>query len=145
MTDSELVHEYAAGFIQFVKDGYFFVRMKNNSVSTIESVEESHDIMTSILPEGPVYILVDAGTGATAENDIYEYIAGSEFGNRVKAEAVIVHDLAARLMGNLFFRVIKNKRHIKIFSNQEDAELWLRARMDDVNQNKKKSKKLMFV
>lgn len=139
------VYEYTAGYIELVDERYFFVQMKDNSVSTIESVKESNAIMQSLLPEGSIYLLVDAGRGASSEDDIYEYIAQSEFGNRVKAQAVIVHELAARLMGNLFLRFIKGKRHMKIFSDPVEAKKWLFEQMTNNHQDKKNSKRLLFV
>jgi hypothetical protein len=137
--------EYGAGFIELKEDGYFFVRMKDNSVSTVETVRESQKIMVEMLPEGPIFILVNAGLGSTSEDDIYDFISKSEFKKRVKAQAIIVHDLASRLMGNIFLRFVKGERAIKIFSKHEDAEKWLRACMADSDHNLPKSKRLMLV
>ena len=136
---SQKILEYTTGFIEYTPEGYFFVRMKDNSVSTVATVLESHELMNGIQPEGPVYILADAGVGSSSEEEIYEFIATSEFGNRVKAQAVVVHELAARLLGNIFMRFIKNKRHIRIFSKHSEAKKWLVACMDDSieNQNDK--------
>lgn len=143
---SQQILEYTTGFIEYMPEGFFFVRMKDNSVSTIKTVEESHEMMSAIQPEGEVYILVDAGIGSTSEEEIYEYIAASEFGNRVKAQAVIVHDLAARLLGNLFLRYIKKRRHIRIFSKHSEAKKWLLECMDNSieNQNGKDKRLIVF-
>ncbi len=138
--------EYGAGFIELKQEGYFFVRMKDGSNSTVETVIESQKIMVEMLPEGPIYILVNSGQGSTSEDDIYEYINKSAFKKRVKAQAIIVHDLATRLMGNIFLRFVKGERAIKIFSTQKDAEKWLFERMSNhLNENGLKSKRLMLV
>ncbi len=138
--------DYGAGFIENKQEGYFFVRMKDGSNSTVETVIESQKIMVEMLPEGPIYILVNSGQGSTSEDDIYEYINKSAFKKRVKAQAIIVHDLATRLMGNIFLRFVKGERAIKIFSTQKDAEKWLFERMSNhLNENGLKSKRLMLV
>ncbi|MBI3135971.1 MAG: STAS/SEC14 domain-containing protein [Bacteroidetes bacterium] len=142
-TDS-LIHEYGAGFITLKAEGYFFVQMKENSFSTIETVKESYDIMASLCDaSAPVYILVDVGQGSDSADGIYEYIAGSEFGKRVKAQAIIVHELAARLMGNLFLRYVKNQRHVKIFSKEKDAIEWLLGKMQNPDKNSHRTMKQM--
>lgn len=138
--------EYGAGFIELKAEGYFFVRMKDGSNSTVETVIESQKIMVEMLPEGPIFILVNSGLGSTSDDDIYKYINKSDFKKRVKAQAIIVHDLATRLMGNIFLRFVKGERAIKIFSTQNDAEKWLFERMSNhVEENGPKSKRLMLV
>jgi hypothetical protein len=136
MNDSinENFTEYTTGYIYWNPEGYFFVKMKNGSNSTVDSVKESHEIMNRLHPKGDVYILVDAGIGSTSEDDIYEYIATADFAKRVRAQAIIVHELATRLMGNIFLRYIKNKRDIKLFSAQEDALKWLTGLMQKQHQ-----------
>lgn len=140
-----LVYEYAAGYITLKAEGYFLVRMKDDSFSTVETVRESHEIMTSLCPEGPIYILADAGHGSDSEEGIYDFIARSEFGQRVKAQAVVVHELATRLMGNLFLRFIKNRRHIRLFSKEDEALAWLLSCMASGDESRKNSKKMMLV
>lgn len=138
--------EYGAGFIELKQEGYFFVRMKDGSVSTVETVIESQKIMVEMLPQGPIFILVNSGLGSTSDDDIYDYINKSDFKKRVKAQAIIVHDLATRLMGNIFLRFVKGERAIKIFSTHKDAEKWLFERMTNhVDENGPKSKRLMLV
>jgi hypothetical protein len=138
--------EYGAGFIELKAEGYFFVRMKDGSNSTVETVIESQKIMVEMLPEGPIFILVNSGLGSTSDDDIYKYINKSDFKKRVNSQAIIVHDLATRLMGNIFLRFVKGERAIKIFSTQKDAEKWLFERMTNhVNENGTKSKRLMLV
>jgi hypothetical protein len=138
--------EYGAGFIEFKEDGYFFVRMKDGSISTVETVKESQKIMIEMLPEGPIFILVNSGLGSTSDDDIYDYINKSDFKKRVKAQAIIVHDLATRLMGNIFLRFMKGERSVKIFSTQKDAEKWLFERMtNQEDSNGHTSKRLMLI
>lgn len=129
-TDS-LTYEYSTGYITLKAEGYLFLEIKENSISTIETIRESHEIMAKLIPEGPIYILVEIGLGSDCDESIHEYVAQSEFGNRVKGQALIVHELAARLMGNLFLRHVKRKRHIKIFSKKSEAATWLLEIMEN--------------
>lgn len=137
--------EYGAGYITLMPEGYFYVQMKNQSNSTVETVKESQRIMVEMLPEGPVFILVDAGVGSTSDDEIYDYINKSVFKTRVKAQAIIVHDLATRLMGNIFLRFVKGERHIKIFSKIEDAREWLFKRMISEENGGEKPKRFLVV
>lgn len=142
---SQQILEYTTGFIEYTPERYFFIKMKDNSVSTVATVAESHELMNGIQPEGPVYLLVDSGIGTSSDDEIYEFIANSEFSNRVKAQAVVVHELAARLLGNIFMRFIKNKRHIRIFSKHSEAKKWLLACMDDSMENQSDRNKRLLV
>lgn len=139
--------EFQTGFISYSDEKFFFVQMKDESISTIETVKISHEIMTEMQPNGPVFLLVDSGKRSTSEDDIFEYLQTTEFNKRVVAHAVIVNDLPTRLMGNLFLRFIKNQRHIKIFNKHAQAKDWLIEQMnrhsDDSNSKTKKS--FMFV
>lgn len=124
--------EFSCGYIQLMPEGFFYVRMKNGSNSTIASVKESQDLITKIQPEGNIFIMAFAGIGSTSDDDIYDFISNGDFAKRVKAQAIIVNDLATRLMGNLFIRYIKKQRNIKMFSKQADAEAWLKKEMQKV-------------
>lgn len=121
--------EFSCGFISKSDKGYIRVRMKDGSNSTIASVKESQLIMNEMQLEGNVYILALAGYGSTSDDDIYDFISKGEFTKRVKAQAIVVHDLATRLMGNLFVRYIKKHRNIKMFSSEEQAVKWLISEM----------------
>ena len=138
------VYEFAAGSIQLMWKGYFFVRMNDHSISTIESVKESHDIMQRLKPEGEVYILVHAGIGSDSEDEIFEYVMNSDFNKRVKGQAILVKDLATRLMGNLFLRYLRNQRQIKMFTAYNSAESWLLQQMGKNGGVTDKPKNLML-
>ena len=138
-------YEYACGYVTLKPEGYFYVQLKENSHSTIETVADSHRIMAELVPQGPVYIIADVGVGSSSDEDIFDYIAQSEFGARVKAEAIIVHELAARLMGNLFLRFIKKRREIRIFSKYEDAGKWLQDQMKKSEKNGSNAAKMILV
>jgi len=139
------VYEYSAGFITFKSEGYFFVQMKENSFSTKETVQESDTIMTRLQPEGPVYIIVDVASGSDGEEGLREHIATSLFGKRVSAQALVVHELAARLMGNLFLRYFKRKKNMRIFSKESDARTWLLECMKDLEKEQQDTKKMTLV
>jgi len=136
--------EFQTGFVELCEEGYLFVQMKDNMNSTIETVQESHAIFASLWPEGPIYVLVDAGRGTTADDDVFEYLVNSEYGRRVRSQAIIVYDLATRIMGNIFLRYIKNRRNMRMFSKKEDAKEWLFNEMTKAGGNESKSKKSLF-
>lgn len=124
-------HEFSMGYISLMPEGYLFVEMKDGSVSTIETIKESQKIIHELLPEGDICIVVNSGVGSTSENEIYDYIKSDNFKKRIKAQAIIVNDLATRLMGTIFLKFIKHQRDVKLFTKHSDAVKWILEKMQD--------------
>lgn len=77
--------------------------------------------------DNPVKNLVVAGKYTQLSTEAMRYIQAQNESRRDKiiAEAIVVHSLAQRMLGNFYFRVLSPKYNVRMFSSEEKAKMWL--------------------
>lgn len=71
--------------------------------------------------------LVVAGKYTQLSTEAMRYIQSQNESRRDKiiAEAIVVHSLAQRMLGNFYYRVLSPKYNVRMFSSEEKAMKWL--------------------
>lgn len=77
----------------------------------------------------PYCVLVVSGHLSSVSKEAREIVASKEYVGVTKAKAFLIESLGHRIVGNFYLTV--NKPHIKtkLFSNRNDAILWLRQQL----------------
>lgn len=70
-------------------------------------------------------VLVVAGKYTTTTKEVREFSATDEASSITFAEAIILHSLAQKMIINFILNFHKPKRHMKMFTNENDAVEWL--------------------
>lgn len=73
----------------------------------------------------PVLIDISGSKGITKE--ARDYFSSNEVAETQSACALIVKTLLARLIGSFFLGLNKTKFPIQLFTNEDDAEAWLKT------------------
>ncbi len=92
----------------------------------IPEIDELNLKTRSLVGDKPYYIIVIPGIGTTSSHEARKYAAKLKDKNIV-AEAIVMTNLAIRLLANFYMRVNRPKQKIKLFSNEAAALEWINS------------------
>lgn len=92
---------------------------------TIHTAKKLLDIYKTLSPDKKVLLMVVYGNNNSFTPETREFVASKHVSETVKAEALIINNLAFRIIANFYFKVNKPTRPSKAFKNEEDARNWL--------------------
>lgn len=110
--------------IQLRHDGIVEFIQKPVAIDLAE-VKECHAAMDSLQVQQPFLLLVIVPSGASATKQAREYAAQESIRNRIKAQAIVVDNLATRVMASIYMKINRPKFIIKVFSDKQYAVEWL--------------------
>jgi hypothetical protein len=94
-------------------------------VINLSKVKECHAAMDALQVEQPFLLLVIVPSGASATKEAREYAAQESIRNRIKAQAIVLDNVATRIMANFYMKINRPRQPIKIFSDKKQAITWL--------------------
>ncbi|MEO6306249.1 MAG: hypothetical protein ABIP51_24080 [Bacteroidia bacterium] len=92
----------------------------------IPEIDELNKNVRSLVSDRPYYLIVFPGVGSTSSHEARKYAAKLKDKN-VVAEAIVLNNLAIRLLANFYMTVNRPKQKIKLFSNESAALAWINA------------------
>lgn len=98
------------------------------------------------LAEGERYVvLVVSGHLASISKEARELSASKEFAVQAIAKALVVEYLGHKIVGNFYLKINKPAMKTKLFSNREDALIWLRKKLSkDKKDKESRNASLLF-
>jgi hypothetical protein len=102
-----------------------FITLKDKSDIGIEESKEMAAITKKLTQGKPYLTLVDGRAEVNVTRESREFAVSPRGQNNMKAEAIVVNNLAQKIIGNFFIRINKPKYPTRLFSNLNDAEEWL--------------------
>ncbi len=121
-----------AGMVTRLQDDLIHMVYTDEYTIEVEHVREFNDLVDSWMPDGEgAYFIVNLrGKYNDIRREAQDYLAKDApilFKKKVRATAVIIDNLAGRILSKFFIQFFKPKYPTKIFSTDLDALNWLKS------------------
>jgi hypothetical protein len=120
------VIELPEAFIRERYDGIIQVTFREGITLDINLQVRLHEKYSEICNGKRLPFLYEAMDHVSVTKEAKEYAVKIEDISPVKASAILVNNLAYKLIAEFYYRVNKPKKHYKIFSKEEKAVEWLK-------------------
>ncbi len=107
------------------QDGILCIDCLPNTIMTIEEGKASTQMGRELIDGKPRPLLCDLTNVVKMTRECRQYFAGSEHATILTKSALIVTSPISRIIGNFFLMANKPIKPIRLFSNKEDALIWL--------------------
>lgn len=119
--------------IELLDDGIILLNYKSSYPVELKDVKEVESALVSFSEGGDIYCLMDTSNRfSNFSNEAQNYLskeASIVKEGKLKCSAVVIDNVANRLLIKFFSRVFKPKFKMKVFSNQKSALEWLRSEL----------------
>lgn len=113
------------------------LKLKEDAVVDVKEATAILRTADELANNQPYCILTDARTYFTITPEARQIFADKKFTGLVTANAVIVNNLAAKLVANFFSRFNRPHFYFQVFSNEEKAKLWLKEKIKPAQKSSK--------
>ena len=110
---------------QWRADNILHYYVKENSFLTMEDIEEVLDIVLAWGMENKYLHLFEGGYNASIDTDVREWASSDSQNKHTVADAIIVKNMAQRIVGNFYIQFNRPIKPTKLFTSREDAFKWL--------------------
>ncbi len=107
------------------KDDVLWIVVKDDSVVSVEDMEELLKACVKLSGSKKYYSIVDVRVNAGANPGVTEYYAKNEYNQYRYADAFIINTLAMRLLVNFYMTFNKPSVPTKTFNDPEQAKQWI--------------------
>ncbi len=129
MTESvEIVKEIDTPkiYLALRKDGIGYVYFKDHTELNIELQMELLKWYDELNDKNLLPFIIEAGEGVSITKEARDNAILIEDISAIKASAVVVNNLAYKMIANFYLNFNKPKRPYKVFSKREEAIAWLK-------------------
>ena len=103
------------------------MEVKEGDFIEVADIEKIHETNLSLSNQEPFCVLLDTSQGHfNVSPEANKLLASYAYAKTRMAAAIIVKTLATKLAGNFFIRFNKPPTPTKVFTNEEEALVWLR-------------------
>lgn len=125
LTDSQIIVENDHAHVTFDDQGIMFVLIKPGTHITPEVQEGFLELYNRVNPEGKVPFLFEAGEFITVSKEAIDNAYDLEFRAPLSASALIITNLAQKILADFYYKFKKPYKPLKVFRNKEEAIKWL--------------------
>jgi hypothetical protein len=118
--------ETSNAIISIDEEGIGHQYFKDNSILDIPEQLENLEAIIKVTKNKPTPFVTTAGKNIIITKDARESAIKLEQKSPINANAIVVQNLAYRLIADFFIKVQKPKIPYKIFTNKENAYEWCR-------------------
>jgi hypothetical protein len=121
------VVETPACIITYRTDGIVVMRIKQDVEIDLTKSRELFELLKQHVQQTgkKARVLVIPDSSATVTKEAREFAATDESSSITTAEAIIVKTIAQKLIINFTLKFYKPKRHMKMFTQEDEAIKWL--------------------
>lgn len=116
--------ETTIAIITLTNEGIGHQHFKDNVTMDIPEQLENLDAIIKICKGHPTPFVITAGKNFIITKDARDHALSLEVRSPINANAIVVQNLAYRLIAEFFIKVQKPKMPYKIFTDQESAFEW---------------------
>lgn len=113
-------------YLALKSDGIGYVFLKDDTVIDVEFQEVLIDLYNQLTNKKQTPFLFEGGNDVTVTKEARDNALLIEDRSPLKATAIVVDNLAYKLISNFYLKFNKPKRPYKVFSNKQEAVEWLR-------------------
>jgi hypothetical protein len=132
MAEFKTVIELPEAVIRERHDGIIQVTFKEGITLDLDLQIRLHEKYSEICKGKRLPFLYNAMDHVTVTKEAKEYAIKIEDTTPVKASAILVNNLAYKLIAEFYQRINKPRKPYKIFRKQEDAVQWLKQFLTDL-------------
>lgn len=114
-------------FITLRSDGIVRVAFKADIDFEIEDAKQLFDVLKSFYRGEKLLVLINTGEGVMISREAREFTASDEVSAIVKADAVVVNNLATKLLVRAVETTHHTQRLMKLFGTEKEAVDWLKT------------------
>ncbi len=111
-----------------------YVQTFENAEIEIPEIDEMNIYLRSLVEDGPCYLIVFPGVGSISSHEARKHAAKLKNKNII-AEAIIIDNLATRLLANFYMKINRPEQRIKLFSNEKAALEWINSIKKEMKKN----------
>lgn len=108
-------------------DGIVQMDTHDDAFFTIKEANEFLEALAKITKSVPHLIIKNPGKHASVDTESRKFMATEEALQYSIAEAVIIKNVAQRMIGNFYVKFDKPQKPIHLFGTVEDAVVWLKS------------------
>lgn len=112
--------------IHYLTEGIVHIHYPEGTSYVLEDAKNMFKSISTKVNLKKYRLLISGGDFVTIDKDAQKFNASDEVSKRCAAIALISENLARRLIGNFFIKVLKPSAIVKMFEKEEDALIWLR-------------------
>ena len=125
--------ELEKGFIELLEGNIALLKFKEDVAFELRDAIEANKTIYSIMKGKPFLSLVDARVYGSISGDAREFFGKDTLTKEIKiAEAIVIDNLPSRLFAKFYIRSSRPANPVKIFSDINDAELWLQLQQKNM-------------
>ena len=118
--------ELEKAFIELLEGNVALLKFKEDVVFELRDAIETNKVIYSLVKGKPFLSLVDARIYGSISTDARDFFAKDRLTKDIRiAEAIVINNLPSRLFAKFYARLSRSTNPIKIFSDIDDAKLWL--------------------
>ncbi|MDP1803174.1 MAG: hypothetical protein Q8L81_17565 [Bacteroidota bacterium] len=107
-------------------DDVVYIHTFEDAAIEIPEIDELNKNLRDLVEDRPCYLIVIPGIGSISSPEARKY-AAKQKGKNIIAEAIIINNLAIRLLANFYMKVNRPEQKIKLFSNEISALAWVHS------------------
>jgi len=108
-------------------DGIARTKVKPQSEITVKEAKENSDAVNSLHSETNFPLLVDARNIKSMTKDARDHFSMNNRASYVNAFAILIDSPLSKIIGNFFMGLNKPRVPARLFTEEEEALLWLRG------------------
>lgn len=113
--------------VKLKSDGIIRVEFKADVDFEIEDAKVLFEVLKSFYKGERLLVLINTGEGVMISTEAREFTASDEVSAIVKADAVVVNNLATTLLVRAIETFHRTQRLMKLFSTEKEAIDWLKS------------------
>ena len=107
-------------------DDVVYIHTVEDAEIEIPEIDELNKHLRSLVEDRLCYLIVFPGVGSSSSNEARKH-AAKQKGKNIIAEAIIIDNLAIRLLANFYMKINRPEQKIKLFSNEVAALEWINS------------------
>jgi hypothetical protein len=108
------------------RDGILWLILKEDADLDVEEVKEFTSACEKLSGNEPYFLISDARVNLTISSEGRKAAASQQISPLLVANAVLVNNVAVRMVANFFTAVNKPHFKYKVFNNETEALAWLK-------------------
>lgn len=131
--NTDIVNKYDTNQISFVwrSDNVLHYYIKENAFITMDDIGEILEIVRDWGASNKYLHLFESGYNATVDTEVREWASSSNQNHYTVADAILVKNMAQRLIGNFYIRFNQPVKPTKLFTSKKEAIDWLLEQGED--------------
>lgn len=119
------------------REGIIWLILKEDAELDVKEVKEFTAICEKLSDNQPYFLISDARVNLSITSEARIAAASKEISPLLVANAVLVNNVAVRMVANFFTAVNKPHFKYKVFNEEQEALVWLKKQMQIVERSSK--------